>query len=102
MSLLRETAIAVPVLAILLFLSQTFLGTDEGQLNVVPTSWLGGVPVPAVRFIAKDPMTGSASGRNLASPLSAQASAGDLTPEARIKSVFARFASGGRRFATQL
>lgn len=100
MSLLRETAISVPLLAMLLFLSHTFLGTDESQLTVVPTSWLGGVPVPAVRFIAKDPMTGSASGGNVLSAPSEQASARDLSPEARIRSVFAQFVSGGRRPAT--
>jgi hypothetical protein len=101
MSTYRETAIAMPALATLLFVSHTFFGPDEsyGHLTTNPKSWLGGVEIPAERFIAKELFTGSASGADEdLSPLG-QRSVGDLTPEARIRSVFAQFEPGGRRRA---
>jgi hypothetical protein len=102
MSIYKETATAIPALAMLLFVSHTFFGPDESyrRLTTNPKSWLGGVEIPAERFIAKDLITGSASGANEdPSPLG-QKSAGDLTPDARIRSVFAQFEAGGRRRAT--
>ena len=102
MSIYRETAIAMPALAMLLFVSHTFFGSDESyrRLTISPTSWLGGVEIPPERFIAKELFTGSASGADEdPSPLG-QKSVGDLTPEARIRSVFAQFEPGGRRRAT--
>ena len=102
MSIYKETAIAMPALAMFLFVSHTFFGPDESSrhLTTSPKSWLGGVEIPAERFIAKDLITGSASGANEdPSPLG-QKSAGDLTPDARIRSVFAQFEAGGRRRAT--
>jgi hypothetical protein len=100
MSTFKETIIAAPVLALLLFVSHTFLGPDESQPTIGPTSWLGGGPIPAARFIAKDSITGSASGANAVGVPLEQVSARDLSPQARIRSVFAQFASGGRRPAT--
>jgi hypothetical protein len=102
MSVLKETVIAVQFLALLLFVSHTFLGPDESyrQSAIGPTSWLGAVSVPAERFLAKDPITGSVSGANVVSAALRDISAGDLTPEARIRSVFAQFVSGVRRPAT--
>jgi hypothetical protein len=102
MPILKETAIAVPILALMLFVSHTLIGPDEGdrQSTIGLTSWLGGVPVPAERFLAKDSITGRAAGANEANASSEQVSAGDVTPEARIRGVFAQFASGGRRPAT--
>jgi len=102
MSIYKETAIAMPALAMLLFVSHTFFSPDESyrHLTTNPKSWLGGVEIPAERFIAKDLITGSASGAGEdPSPLG-QTSASDLTPEARIRSVFAQFEPGGRRRAT--
>jgi hypothetical protein len=102
MSILKETAVAVPALAVLLFVSHIFLGPDErySQWTSGPQSWLGCGAVPAERFIAKDSITGSASVANVDSSLLEQASGDDLTPKARIRSVFAQFAPGGRRPAT--
>ena len=100
MSTLKETIIAAPVLALLLFVSHTFLGPDVSQSTVGLTSWLGGVPIPAARFIAKDSITGSASGANAVGVPLEQVSASEISPAARIRSVFAQFASGGRPPAT--
>lgn len=99
MSLLKETAIAVQFLALLLFVSHALLGPDESyrQLAIGPTSWLGAVYVPAERLLAKDPITGSMSGANEVGVAPKEASARDLTPEARIRSVFAQFVPDARR-----
>ena len=102
MSIYKEAAIAVPALALLLFVSDTFFGPDESyrRITTIPKSWLGGVEIPAVRFIAKDLITGSASCADKDPPPLGQEGVGDLTPEARIKSVFAQFEPGERRRAT--
>jgi len=103
MSIAKETAIAVPALTGLLFLSHVFLGSDEGyrEFTASPRSWLGAT-IPDGRFIAKDLMTGRASSADLdADTLSPeQRSVSDLTPQARIKGVFVQFVPGGRRPST--
>ena len=100
MSIAKETAIAVPALGALLFVSHVFFGPDESyrQFTAIPTSWLGAT-IPDGRFIAKDLMTGRASGVDVGadSQSRVQGQSGDLTPQARIKDVFALFVVGGRR-----
>jgi hypothetical protein len=103
MSVAKETAIAVPALAVLLFVSHVLLGPDESyrELTIGPKSWLGAA-IPDARFIAKDLMTGRASNADVdadAQPLE-QSQLSDLTPQARIKGVFAQFVPNGRRGAT--
>jgi hypothetical protein len=61
MSILKETAVAVPTLAALLFVSHTYFGSDERQSISAPKTWLGGVTIPAERFIAKDLIASRAS-----------------------------------------
>ena len=61
MSIWKETAIAVPALAALLFVSHAYFGSDEIQSMSVPKTWLGGVTFPAERFIAKELIAGRAS-----------------------------------------
>jgi hypothetical protein len=102
MSIYKETAIAMPALAMLLFFSHTLFGPDESyrHLTTSPKSWLGVVEIPAERFIAKDLITGGASGADKDPAPLGQKSVGDLTPEARIRSVFAQFEPGERRRAT--
>ena len=103
MSIAKETAIAVPALTALLFLSHIFLGADDGyrEFTIVPKSWLG-VAIPAERFLAKDLITGRASGASVDAdtPSLDQRPVGDLTPEARIKGVFVQFVPSVRRPAT--
>jgi hypothetical protein len=100
MSIAKETAIAVPALAALLFVSHVFFGPDESyrEFTISPRSWLGAT-IPDGRFIAKDLMTGRASSAEVdANPPSLeQRSPGDLAPQARIKGVFAQFVPSGRR-----
>jgi hypothetical protein len=103
MSIAKETAIAVPALAALLFVSHVYLGSAESdrELTIAPRSWLG-MAIPDQRFLAKDLMTGRASGADLDAdtPSPEQRPSSDLTPEARIKGVFVQFVPGGRRPAT--
>ena len=101
MSIYKESAIAMPALAMLLFVSHTFFGLDESyrRLTTCPKSWLGGVEIPAERFLAKNLITGSASGADEDhSPLGQKSV--DLTPKARIRSVFAQFEPVERRRAS--
>jgi hypothetical protein len=102
MSVYKETAMAVPVLALLLFVGHLFFGPDDSYCHLAthPRSWLGGVEIPAERFIAKGLITGSASGADEDSSSPGQKRVGDLTPEARIRSVFTQFELGGRRRVT--
>jgi hypothetical protein len=102
MSFYKETAIAVPALALLLFVSHTVFGPDESfrRLTTNPKSWLGGLEIPAERFIAKHLIAGSASNADESPPSLGQADVGYLTPEARIRTVFAQFEPRGRRRAT--
>jgi hypothetical protein len=103
MSIAKETAIAVPALTALLFVSHVFLGSAESdrEFTTAPRSWLG-VAIPDQRFLAKDLMTGRASSADVDadSPSFEQKLSSDLTPEARIKGVFVQFVPGGRRPAT--
>jgi hypothetical protein len=103
MSIAKETAIAVPALTVLLFVSHTFLGPDQSyrEFAAGPKSWLGAA-IPSERFIAKDLMTGRASRADLDTdtPSLEQRPAVDLTPEARIKGVFVQFVPSGRRPTT--
>ncbi len=98
MSMMKETAIAVPALALLLFVSNHFFGPGETyrQPVAVPTSWLGWAPIPAERFLAKAPVTGRASEANAGFSRVEQTHVRDMTPEARIRSVFAQFGPGAR------
>ena len=101
MSIAKETAIAVPALAALLFVSHVFLGPDESyrEFKAWPTSWLG-VAIPDARFIAKDLITTHASSVDADPDVAEQGAASDLTPRARIKGVFAQFVPSARRGAT--
>lgn len=102
MSILKETAIAVPALALLLLASNSVFGPGESyrQQATGPKSWLGWVSIPAERFLAKDPVTGSVYEADADASVIAQPHPGDMTPEARIRSVFAQFEPGARRRAT--
>jgi hypothetical protein len=105
MSIWKETAVAVPALAALLFVallfvSHAYFGSDEIPSMSVPTTWLGGVTFPAERFIAKQLIAGRASNADEDSLSLEQKPASELTPQARIRSVFAQFGPSGARSAT--
>jgi hypothetical protein len=86
--------------AALLFVSHAYFGSDEIQSMSVPTTWLGGVTIPAERFIAKELIAGRASNAD-EEPLSLeQKPTSELTPQARIRSVFAQFGPSGVRSTT--
>ena len=102
MSFYKETAIAVPALALLLFVSHGVFGPDESfrRLTTSPRTWLGGSEIPAERFIAKHPIAASASYADEGPAAFRQTDAGYLTPEARIRTVFAQFEPRGPRRAS--
>ena len=100
MSTWKETAVAVPALAALLFVSHAYFGSDEIQSMSTPRTWLGGVTFPAERFIAKELIAGRAAKADEDSLSFEQKPASELTPQARIRSVFAQFGPSGARSAT--
>jgi hypothetical protein len=100
MSIWKETAVAVPALAALLFVSHAYFGADEIQSMSVPRTWLGGVTIPAERFIAKQLIAGRASNADEDPSSPEQTPASELTPQARIRSVFAQFGPSGARSAS--
>ena len=101
MSILKESAIAVAALALMLFMGHVFAGPDEsyGRAMTGPTSWLGGAAVPPERFLAKQPITGVASIAQV-DPLPPSQGFAASTPEARIRGVFGQFEPGGPRQPT--
>lgn len=101
MSVLKETTIAVPVVAALLFVSHIIFGPDESYRGPAITSWLGAVQVPDERFLAKDSFTGGPSGADVVNAPSEDVPIADLTPQARIRTVFAQFVPRVRRPAIQ-
>ena len=63
MPVLKEPAIAGPVLAVLLFLSHTFFGPEATERKSLTNSgaWIGAELVPDERWLAKDSIiTGAA------------------------------------------
>jgi hypothetical protein len=101
MSTLKEIAIAVQALALLLFVGHALIGPDESDSQLVnyPKSWLGGAAIPAARFLAKDSMTSVVLRTDPDSAREERDVATTLTPEARIRSVFAQFEPRERRLA---
>ena len=63
MGVLKDLAIAGPVLALLLLLSNAFLGPDatDGPSLTNGRAWIGADLVPAERWLAKDSITTGAS-----------------------------------------
>jgi len=100
MSILKETAISVPALAVLVFVSHAYFGSDDSQSMSSPKSWLGAVTIPAERLISKDLIAGPASKAGDESPVLQHSPASELTPQARIRGVFSQFGTSGPRSAS--
>jgi hypothetical protein len=100
MSMWKEAAIAVPGLAALLFVSHTFYGSDDRQFISTPSSWLGAVTIPPERYIAKGSIAGPASNSDdsILPPVPRPSS--QLTPQQRIRGVFAQFSPSDGRSST--
>lgn len=101
MPILRELALAVPTLIVCLLISDALFGPDERMTPSVTVSgtWIGAGSLPAARWLAKDSfVTGGPH-------VVADRSSGehrrerDVTPQARIKGVFAQFVPGESRRA---
>jgi hypothetical protein len=100
MSMWKEAAIAVPGLAALLFVSHMFYGSDDREFISTPSSWLGAVTIPPERYIAKDLIAGRASNTDASNLPSLQQPTSQLTPQQRIRGVFAQFSPSGSRSST--
>jgi hypothetical protein len=96
MPILRELALAVPMLIVCLLISDALFGPDEHAMpsGTVSPTWIGASSLPAARWIAQDSfVTGEPSAV-------ADRSTGEhprerhATPQARIKAVFAQFMPG--------
>jgi hypothetical protein len=94
MGVLKDIAIAGPVLALLLFLSNAFLGPDATDRPSLTNNrvWIGAELVPAERWLAKDSITTGASwhGEYTAPAQRWVASTAAL----RVRDVFSQFVPG--------
>ena len=96
MPILREFLLAIPVLIVCLLVSAAVFGPDEHATSApaVSSTWMGAGSLPAARWLAKDSFVTGAP-RVVAEPPSVQhPRERDVTPQARIRSVFAQFVPG--------
>jgi hypothetical protein len=94
MGVLKDLAIAGPVLALLLLLSNAFLGpnaTDRRSLTSGRT-WIGAELVPAERWLAKDSITTGASWHGATTAPAQRWVA--TTAALRVRDVFSQFVPG--------
>ena len=94
MGVLKDLAIAGPVLALLLLLSNAFLGPDATDRRSLTNdrAWIGAELVPAERWLAKDSITTGASWRGVyAAPAQRWAA---RTAALRVRDVFSQFVPG--------
>jgi len=94
MSILKDLAIAAPVLALLLLLSNAFLGPDatDRQSLTSGRTWIGAGLVPAERWLAKDSITTGASWHGAYTAPAARWVA--RTAALRVRDVFSQFVPG--------
>jgi len=94
MPILRELVLAIPMLILCLLVSAAVFGPDEHALPSVAVSdtWIGADSLPAARWLAKESFA-SGELRPAAEPALRERRR-DIAPQARIRSVFARFVPG--------
>jgi hypothetical protein len=100
MPILKELAIAGPVLAVLLFLSHTFLGPDavEGKSLTNDRAWIGAELVPAERWLAKDSIVTGASWQGVSTAPAQHRVAKNAA--VRVRDVFSQFVPAERSRAS--
>ena len=96
MRMLKELAIAIPVLFLLLFLADSFVdpATTRAYSLTSRKAWVGAELVPAKRFLFAESIATGASWRG-AYPNEARSEIAK-PPALRIRDVFAQFAPGNR------
>ena len=96
MPILREVALAVPALIVCLLISDAVFGPDERAAPPVAVSrtWIGADSLPAARWIAQDSFVTGEPRVATEQPSAEQLREKDVTPQARIKRVFAQFVPG--------
>ncbi len=97
MRILKDLAVAGPVLVLLLLISDAFLGPDaidrQSLTNTRSWSWIGAEEVPDARWFVKDSIVTGPSWRG---EYPAPAERWSVrTAAARVKDVFAQFVPGG-------
>jgi hypothetical protein len=98
MPILREFFLAVPALIVCLLVSHALFGSDQPDpvtpAVTVSSTWIGAGSLPAARWLAQDSFV-SGEPRVTAGPLSGERRREkDVTPQARIRGVFAQFVPG--------
>jgi hypothetical protein len=98
MPILRELALAVPALVGCLLVSHAVFGPDLDapvrSSAVVSSAWIGADALPVARWLAKDSfMTGGPS-VVIDEPSREPRRERNVTPQARIRAVFAQFVPG--------
>jgi hypothetical protein len=94
MGVLKDLAIAGPVLVVLLLLSNAFLGPDATDRRSLTSgrTWIGAELVPAERWLAKDSITTGASWRGATTAPAERWVA--TTAALRVRDVFSQFVPG--------
>jgi len=96
MPILREFLLAVPMLVVSLLVSAAVFG--PGEQNVPSTAasrdWIGADGPSAARWLAKESFATGGPQVALEPPSGALRPGRDITPRARIRSVFAQFVPG--------
>ncbi|HLG81459.1 MAG TPA: hypothetical protein VKY22_10610 [Bradyrhizobium sp.] len=94
--MLREFVLAVPALIVCLLISSALFGPDERAAASVAVSstWIGADSLPTARWIAKDSFVTGGPRVAAERPAGEHRRERDVTPEARIKGVFAQFVPG--------
>ena len=100
MGVLKDLAIAGPVLAVLLFLSNAFLGPDATDRPSLMNgrTWIGAELVPAERWLAKDSITTGASWHGATTAPAQRWVA--RTAALRVRDVFSQFVPGASNRAS--
>ena len=96
MPILRELVLAVPLLVLSLLVSAAVFGPGEQAVpsTAVSRDWIGADSLPAARWLAKQSFVTGGPQVVADRPFAAHRPDRDLTPQARIRSVFAQFVPG--------
>ena len=100
MPVLKELAIAGPVLALLLFLSHTFLGPGAADSKSLTNrgAWIGAELVPDERWLVKDSIVTGAAWQGNYAPLAQRRIAKNAA--VRVRDVFSQFLPAERSRAS--
>ena len=96
MPILRELVLAVPILVLCLLISAAVFGPDEHAMpsSAISSDWIGADALPAARWLATESFVTGGPRVTADRPSGGHRRDRDVTPQARIRSVFAQFVPG--------